>query len=120
METVQSETTVKIFDEEYRVASHLDAEKMQRVAECVDAKMREIEGRASHLSKSRVAVLAAMEMAADLLQIRQEREDLLQQAHEQINRLNELVEQRSSLLPLTSDWIDKRKKRYATTNSYTL
>lgn len=119
MEPIQSETTVKIFDDEYRVASHLDAEKMQRVAECVDAKMREIEARASHLSKSRVAVLAAMEMAADLLQLRQEREDLLQQAHDQINRLNELVEQRSSLLPLTSDWIDKRKKRYATT-SYTL
>lgn len=110
MKPVQSETTVKIFDEEYRIASHLDEQAMRQVAECVDAKMREIEARNSHLSKSRVAVLSAMEMAADLLQIRQEREELLQQAHDQINRLNELVEERSSLLPLTSDWIDQRRK----------
>ncbi len=113
MEQIQSETKVKIFDEEYRIASHLNAAAMRQVAECVDAKMREIEARNSHVSKSRIAVLAAMEMAADLLQIRQEREDLLQQAHEQIKKLNELVEQRSSLLPLTSDWIDQRKiKQY--------
>jgi len=113
MEPIQSETKVLIFDEEYRIASHLNADMTRQVAECVDTKMREIEARASHLSKSRVAVLAAMEMAADLLQIRQEREDMLQQTHDQIKKLSELVEERSSLLPLTSDWIDQRgKKQY--------
>ncbi len=107
------ETSVCIFDEEYRIASELEDERTHEVAACVDAKMREVEARAGHLSKSRVAVLTAMELAAELLQMRQEREKLLQQTYEQINRLNELVEQRSALLPLTSDWMERRgKKQY--------
>jgi cell division protein ZapA len=111
MERIQSETSVHIFDETYRIASHLDADMTRQVADFVDTKMREIEARASHLSKSRIAVLAAMEMAADLLQIRQEREEMLRQTHDQIKKLSELVEQCSSLLPLTSDWIAQRGKR---------
>jgi cell division protein ZapA len=107
------ETSVSIFDEEYRIASELTDESTRAVAACVDAKMREVEARAGNLSKNRVAVLSAMELAAELLQMRQEREKLLQQTYDQINRLNELVEQRSALLPLTSNWMERRgKKQY--------
>ncbi len=108
MEQVQNTACVQICDEEYRIASHLDAEVTRRVAACVDVQMRAVEARVGSLNRGKVAVLAAMELAAELLQLREEREMLLEQAHGQIRRLNALVEQRSSLLPMTSEWMEQR------------
>ena len=54
---------------------------------------------------------AAMELAAEVVQVRKEREELLKQTYENINKLNELVDQRSSLLPLTRDWMNQRIER---------
>jgi len=45
--------------------------------------------------------------------VRKEREELLQQAYENISKLNELVEQRSTLLPLTSNWMNNRDPRHS-------
>ena len=104
------EVDVQILDEEYRIASDLGAEVTKEVVDCVDAKMREITAR---LPRVKVAVLAAMELAAEVVQVRKEREELLQQAYENISKLNELVEQRSTLLPLTSNWMNNRDPRHS-------
>ena len=106
------EFDVQLLDEEYRIASDLSAEGTREVVDCVDAKMREIAARSPRLSRTKVAVLAAMELAAEVVQVRKEREELLQQAYENINKLNELVDQRSTLLPLTSDWMDRRVEKH--------
>ena len=106
------EVDVQLLDEEYRIASDLGAEGTREVADCVDAKMREIAARSPRLSRTKVAVLAAMELAAEVVQVRKEREELLQQAYENINKLNELIDQRSTLLPLTSDWMDRRVEKH--------
>jgi hypothetical protein len=63
------------------------------------------------LPRSTAAVLAAMELAAEVIQMRKEREELLQQAYQNITKLNELVDQRTTLLPLTSNWMDKRNSQ---------
>jgi cell division protein ZapA len=105
------EIDVQILDEKYRIASDLDAETTEVVVGCVDQKMREIATRSPHLSRAKVAVLAAMELAAEVVQVRKEREELLKQTYENINRLNELVDQRSTLLPLTREWMDRRVER---------
>ena len=106
------EVDVQLLDEEYRIASDLGAEGTQEVVDFVDAKMREIVARSPPLSRTKVAVLAAMELAAEVVQVRKEREELLQQAYENINKLNELIDQRSTLLPLTSDWMDRRVEKH--------
>ncbi len=106
MEQVQNTARVLIGDEEYCIASPLEAEVTRRVAACVDAQMRAVQARVGDVSRGKVAVLAAMELAAELLALREEREMLLEQAHGQIKRLNALVEQRSALLPMTSEWIE--------------
>ena len=107
------EADVQILDEEYRIASDLGAEATNEVVDCVDAKMREITARLPCLPRVKVAVLAAMELAAEVVQVRKEREELLQQAYENISKLNELVEQRSTLLPLTSNWMNNRDPRHS-------
>lgn len=102
------EVDVQILDEEYRIASDLGAEVTKEVVDCVDAKMREITARLPRLPRVKVAVLAA-----EVVQVRKEREELLQQAYENISKLNELVEQRSTLLPLTSNWMNNRDPRHS-------
>ena len=102
------EADVQILDEEYRIASDLGAEVTKEVVDCVDAKMREITARLPRLPRVKVAVLAA-----EVVQVRKEREELLQQAYENISKLNELVEQRSTLLPLTSNWMNNRDPRHS-------
>jgi cell division protein ZapA (FtsZ GTPase activity inhibitor) len=102
------EVDVQILDEEYRIASDLGAEITKEVVDCVDAKMREITARLPRLPRVKVAVLAA-----EVVQVRKEREELLQQAYENISKLNELVEQRSTLLPLTSNWMNNRDPRHS-------
>ena len=105
------EVDVQILDEGLRIASDLGAESTKEIVDCVDAKMREIASRSPHLSRAKIAVLTAMELAAEVVQVRKEREKLLEQTYENINKLNELIDQRSTLLPLTSEWIDRRVER---------
>ena len=102
------EVDVQVLDEDYRIASDLGLDTTREAVACVDAKMREIAARSPHLSRTKVAVLAALELAAEVVQVRKEREALLQQACDHIDKLNELVDQRSALLPLTSEWMVRR------------
>jgi len=87
---------VRIFDEEYRIGG--DPAQVQQVADYVDRKMREIaEGHTSRLPKAQVAILAAMEITAELFKAMQQRKVFADKAHESIDRLTKLVEDRATL-----------------------
>lgn len=88
---------VHILGEEYRIASEGDPGEVQRVAEYVDRKMRELLDRQSSLPRGKVAVLAAMDIAAELLNVLQERQLITEKAHEKIDRLSRLIDERASL-----------------------
>lgn len=108
MKRTQSVTHVEIGNESYSISSCLDAEATRDVIRCVDAQIRGVEGRHGPLSRNKIAVLAAMELAGELIELRREREKLIQQAEEQIHRLNQLVEQRLALLPVIADDLKPR------------
>ncbi|MBM3279228.1 MAG: cell division protein ZapA [Candidatus Handelsmanbacteria bacterium] len=95
---------VYILGEEYRIASEGDPAEVQRVAELVDSKMHELQSRQGSLPRGKVAVLAAMDIAAELLQERQlidkmlkERQLITERAHESIGQLSRLIDERASL-----------------------
>ncbi|MBI2501617.1 MAG: cell division protein ZapA [Candidatus Latescibacteria bacterium] len=88
---------VQILGEEYRIASEGDPAEVQRVAEYVDRKMRELLARQGSLPRGKVAVLAAMDIAAELLNVLQERQLIAEKAHEKIDRLSRLIDERASL-----------------------
>ena len=90
---------VKIFGEEFRIAADDgDTEQVRRVAEFVDKKMRGIaEQHRGGLSRSRVAVLAAMEIAADLLRSAEAPSIMAEKTRENISRLSRLIEERAQL-----------------------
>lgn len=87
---------VRILDEEYRIGG--DPAQVQQVADYVDGKMREIaDAHGSRLPKAQVAILAAMDITAELFKAMQERKVFTAKAHESVERLTKLVEERARL-----------------------
>ena len=77
---------------------HLVIETMQRLATLNPA-----------ADQSTLAKWAAIELAAELLRIRREHAAILEQAHQNLERLNQLAHRRADLLHLTDSWLKDRE-----------
>jgi len=73
METVK----VRIRNAEYLVQGEDGEQQVQRIADYVNDKLKQIEQAAEGLSEKRTAILAALDIAGDYFQILKDREDLL-------------------------------------------
>jgi cell division protein ZapA len=67
-------TTVTIFGGEYRVKGPEDSEYVRDVARLVDERMREVADHQNITSQSRVAILASLNLADELLRERRQLE----------------------------------------------
>lgn len=63
-------TEVEIFGSVYRVRGRDDSEYLQKVAALVDGKMREVARQTASVDTSRIAILAALNIADEYLQSR--------------------------------------------------
>ncbi len=63
-------TSVEILGREYRIRGSADEEYVREVARYVDAKLREVSQGTTLPSSERVAILAAMNIADELFQLR--------------------------------------------------
>ena len=70
---------VEIFGQTYSLRADADEEHVRKVADLVDLKMREVADGSHSVSTLQIAVLAAMDLASDLLQKRNGDDDLLRQ-----------------------------------------
>ncbi len=86
---------VKILGEEYRIAG--EPSQVQEVAAYVDARMKEIAGRHAGLRERQVAILAAMQIAAELLKLMADRKAFTDRAKDSLERLIDLVEDRGEI-----------------------
>jgi cell division protein ZapA len=68
---------VRIRNAEYLVQSEDNEEQVQRIADYVNDKLKEIEEGAEGLSEKRTAILAALDIAGDYFQILKDKEDKL-------------------------------------------
>ncbi len=68
---------VRIRNAEYLVQGEDNEQQVQRIADYVNDKLKEIEESAEGLSEKRTAILAALDIAGDYFQIVKERESLL-------------------------------------------
>ena len=72
--------------------------EIHSVAEYVDRKMRSIsDAHDGNLPKAQVAILAAMDITAELFRIMGERKVFTAKAHDSIDKLTKLVEERAKL-----------------------
>jgi len=89
---------VQIMDEEYCIATQRDVGEVQRIAAYVDRRMREIAAqRVRRVPRTTLAVLAAMEIASELLGSLAEQERLAATARENLDRLQRLVDARAAI-----------------------
>jgi cell division protein ZapA len=77
---------VEIFGKVYTVRGDKDPEYVRRVAEFVDRKMREIAQVTDTVSTSRIAILASLNIADELM-------TLLEDSEELKSRMNKLTQQ---------------------------
>lgn len=69
--------TVRIMGEDYVVKGKADPEHIQRVGQHVDKVMCEVRQTNPYLSTTQVAVLAAVNIAAELFRIKEDYDELL-------------------------------------------
>jgi len=67
-------TDVEIFGSVYHVRGEKDPEYLQELAELVDRRMREISKQVSTVDSAKIAILAALNIADELLQSRRQQE----------------------------------------------
>jgi cell division protein ZapA (FtsZ GTPase activity inhibitor) len=82
-----SAVSVKIFDQTYRLAASRDrdADYIQRAAAYLDEKMREAAQHAGHRAPLDIAILAALDIAEEVIAERDKKERLLDQTDAQID-----------------------------------
>jgi cell division protein ZapA len=83
---------VDIYDQTYHVAGDLDPAYVERLAQCVDAKMREIARATGTVDSVKVAVLAALAIADELFTLRESAEEGREALREEAKRCLKLVE----------------------------
>lgn len=84
---------VHILDKEYRIACPEDEQdNLLFSARLVDRKMREIRGSGKVIGSERIAVMVALNIAHDLLQLQREKDSGVRELDQRIRRLREKVE----------------------------
>ncbi len=94
--TGKSSEKVDIFGQEYKIRGAGDPQYIHKIAGYVDKKMREIAHSSGILSQSRIAILAALNIADELYQEREKRERVQGELGRQAERLSELLDNKIS------------------------
>jgi cell division protein ZapA len=79
-------TTVVIYGEEYPLRTDLPDEVVQAIARLVDSRMRLLAGKHPRVPAGRLAVLACMTLAEELLRLQAEHEEALRALQAQWRR----------------------------------
>ena len=87
-----AQTRVQIFGQTFTVGGELDEEYVQKLAAYVDEKMRAISNMTPTVDTQKLAVMAALAIADELHNLREERNDREELLKEQAERCLSLVE----------------------------
>jgi len=91
-------TTVKIFGKDYPIASDQNPEYVRRLADFVDRKMNEIADGGESFSTARVAILACLNIADDLMRTRNDKDQFIRLMQGRIDKAAKMVEEKISVL----------------------
>jgi len=95
----QEVVSVQIYDRTYRFSCEdQDPGYIERAAGYLDGKMHKLAAVLGHRSPLDIALMAAMEIAEEVLSARRRREELLDEADQRIRRFTRLLEDESDSL----------------------
>jgi cell division protein ZapA len=93
--TTPSHTEVRIFGATYHVRGSDESGYLQKLADLVDGKMREIAGQVATTDMARIAILAALNLADELFQAQKrqegERDEIKEKAAELAEELTQAL-----------------------------
>ena len=79
---------VKILDNEYLIKSEdEDIEKVYKIAEYINEKVKEINDKSEGLSEKKAIILTALNIAGDYFQVLKERDDLIDNIRQRSNAM---------------------------------
>ena len=87
-------TTVRIFGKEYPIASDQNPEYVRTLAAYVDEKMGEVSGGSETATASRVAVLAALNIADEYMRLKNEKEKFIGLVEGRVSKVIKMVEEK--------------------------
>ncbi|MCP4664794.1 MAG: cell division protein ZapA [Deltaproteobacteria bacterium] len=79
---------VRILDQEYLIKSKENEEHVEKVTQFVNGKFREITEMAAGLSEKKTAILVAFDIASELFQLLEERNDVVMDIQRRSRALN--------------------------------
>ena len=85
-------TEVEIFGAVYSVRGEQDREYLQELAKTVDRTMREVAGKVSTVDAGRIAILAALNLADELIQCQRRQEGERDRINETVAQLSERLQ----------------------------
>ena len=89
----ESSTTVEIFGREYKIKSVADEGYIQRVAEFVDGKMKEVSQGSSFPAQDRLAIMAAVNIADELFQQKERSASVFSEIEQKTDKLIDVLDQ---------------------------
>ncbi|MBI3584663.1 MAG: cell division protein ZapA [Nitrospinae bacterium] len=92
-------TQVEIFGKKYTIRSDSDPSYTAELSDFVDKKIREVAENYSAISSHKIYILASINIANDLFQIKKECEDKDLQSDERIARLIKIIEDNTKNFP---------------------
>ena len=92
-EAVDGVTEVRIFGAAYHVRGRQDGEYLQQVAGMVDRTMRDVAGRTGMADAGKIAILAALNIADELLQSRNTQEGERVEIRDRVTALTRELQQ---------------------------
>jgi len=83
---------VRILDHEYLIKSNESEEQVHRIAEYVNDKLLEAMANTRGLSEKKTTILAALDIASEYFQLRDERDDLVAHLRERTEALIQQID----------------------------
>ena len=94
MSEESNQVQISIFGQEYSVKAPADSDYIKKIAEYLDAKMREVQsGFTTTQSSTRIAILAGMNITDELFNSRQSGESENTEVEQKLSSLIELIEE---------------------------
>lgn len=84
---------VTIYGQQYPIKGSANEEYIRKIAEFVDTKMREVEAQIRVKSSLKIAILTALNIAAELLSVQEEKEQLIALFEEKTQEINNVIDQ---------------------------
>lgn len=91
---MKNEVTVNIFGNDYRITSEdLDLERIKKIAEIVDKKMREIHRELPLPSTTKIAILACLNLVDEYLQHETQLNKKINEMEDRIRALSQKIDE---------------------------